>query len=390
MKEKRFLIEDKVVFWSGLIYLAAMLLFLLLKGLAYFGVFAPMGQWAGYFFTILVQVGLMGILPLLLYKLFNKKTFKQTFQSFSFRTISWKTVLFSALLGICMYVLVVYISSFWSAMLSWFGYQHSSSSTDYSTLKFFLTVLFVAVLPGFFEEFMHRGMVLGSTRKNGIIRACLLCGLLFGLLHFNAAQFGYAWIVGVFLCLVTVLTRSIWPAIIMHFMNNFIGTYITFASVNDWFLGAAFNASSAFLAESNVVVVMLVNLLVLTLVCSLGSWLLMKMFAEAKKRKFQKFHQQLRRDMAAESVPSVDLNNPQEVLGLYQQVSMLNAQKKLAEGNFTMEDLNGFSNRKALDVVLSDDFSLPQKRKRLDYIFYYIAIVVGIAGTLAEFILNIL
>ena len=70
------------------------------------------------------------------------------------------------------------------------------------------------------EERLFRGCVLraGShvSRKVGVIASALL----FGLFHGNIAQFFNTFVMGLVLAYVTVKSRSIIPAIIMHICNN--------------------------------------------------------------------------------------------------------------------------------------------------------------------------
>jgi len=63
---------------------------------------------------------------------------------------------------------------------------------------------------------------------------------LFGLMHLNVVQVFYAAVLGYIMALAVLATRSIWTAIIIHFINNAFAAYFTFAIANGWFLGNIF------------------------------------------------------------------------------------------------------------------------------------------------------
>ncbi len=86
---------------------------------------------------------------------------------------------------------------------------------------FWVSFVGVALIPAFFEEFVVRGSMVSSYMRTGRLRASvLLTALLFGLMHINATQFFYSIIMGIVLALLFVLTDSIWPGILFHFLNN--------------------------------------------------------------------------------------------------------------------------------------------------------------------------
>lgn len=93
----------------------------------------------------------------------------------------------------------------------------------------------VAILPAICEEFLHRGVLLNGLKEIGIKKAILISSLMFGLLHFNINQFFYATILGMLMALVSVVSKSIYPAMIIHFTNNAISVYLSSAESYGWF-----------------------------------------------------------------------------------------------------------------------------------------------------------
>jgi len=81
----------------------------------------------------------------------------------------------------------------------------------------------------------------------------VLTALLFSLMHTNITQSLYTFAGGILMSIVVVKTRTIWPAMIVHFTNNAISVYSDYASEFGWFGGDLFNSAQNFLA-SNIVI----------------------------------------------------------------------------------------------------------------------------------------
>ena len=85
------------------------------------------------------------------------------------------------------------------------------------------TLLMAVLFAPFFEEFLCRGVVLGSLRaRYGVIAAWLGSSLFFGILHLVPALVVNACIMGLILGYVYLATGSIWASIILHAANNAI------------------------------------------------------------------------------------------------------------------------------------------------------------------------
>lgn len=80
----------------------------------------------------------------------------------------------------------------------------------------------IAVLPAFAEEFAFRGVVLGLLRPFGQTFAVLGSAFVFGIMHGNIVQIPFAFAGGLVFGFVVVRTGSLWPAVLMHFLNNLL------------------------------------------------------------------------------------------------------------------------------------------------------------------------
>ena len=86
-------------------------------------------------------------------------------------------------------------------------------------------VLAYAVLPALCEEFVYRGILCHEYEKGGVTRAVLISSLFFSLLHFNLQNFPVYFFAGVILALTLYATRSVFGAIIAHFLYNLFGLF---------------------------------------------------------------------------------------------------------------------------------------------------------------------
>ncbi|MEK9502583.1 CPBP family glutamic-type intramembrane protease [Gaopeijia maritima] len=82
-------------------------------------------------------------------------------------------------------------------------------------------VLLLAVLPGITEEIAFRGLLLHGLRKRlGPVALCLVVGAIFGVFHVSLFRILPTAYLGTMLALVTILTGSIFPAMLWHILNN--------------------------------------------------------------------------------------------------------------------------------------------------------------------------
>ena len=114
------------------------------------------------------------------------------------------------------------------------GVEFSSSMDEtpklHNGFEFFMSFIAVAVIPAIVEELAIRGVVLQPLRRYGDKFAILISAIIFSLLHGNMEQIPYTFTAGLLLGYVAVSTGSLWPGIIIHFINNSIAAVIVGAS----------------------------------------------------------------------------------------------------------------------------------------------------------------
>lgn len=250
----------------------------------------PEEKWVDITYSLVVQVGIVLILPFILYCISLKVTPKQLLKTCNFNKVSPLVILISIGLAFVCFFINLLVSSLSNGLIGFSGYRQVGVPIEYAYTvpNLFLDLLTVAVLPAFCEEFLHRGILLQGTKHMGFKKAILLSSLLFGLLHFSIQKFFYAFVIGLILGLVSVVAKSIWPSIIIHFINNGISVYLDYASANGWFGGKFMNFLNVWLSSTEFVAIFLTSIVFVVLVIGmliLFIWLLYKQAMLAKVRR---------------------------------------------------------------------------------------------------------
>ena len=87
-------------------------------------------------------------------------------------------------------------------------------------VPFLVCLLLVAVMPAVLEETVYRGVFYNEYSKINPLKAALLSGLMFGILHGNINQFCYAAVLGFVFALLIEATGSIVSTMLVHFWTN--------------------------------------------------------------------------------------------------------------------------------------------------------------------------
>ncbi len=281
----------KICFSVNLIYFVVICLFIAIRICSGCGVFDFMGEFGSYYLSLVIQIGLIFLLPIFLFRLMNKDMDKEKTSRFlSYNKVSKKMILISVALGLVVFLLNLYVSTFFNSIIGLFGYKFKEVAAETPTVgKLFLDLFCTALLPAICEETLHRGFLLGANGRFGMKKTILISGLLFGLLHLNIEQFFYASIIGVFLGYLCFVANSIYPCMIIHFMNNALSVLLSFASAKG--VNLISNIANFFL--SNPVIGFIMLLLVLTLLIVLAYEFTLGIMKESFKQEFGKKKQQI-------------------------------------------------------------------------------------------------
>ncbi len=205
--------------------------------------------------TTVIQIVIILIIPFAFYTIFKKQSIKRTFNDFYFAKISFKSVIYSFVIGIGCYFLNILVASFFSNIIALFGYEtvpsYAVSSGATTPTQLIINLVLVALLPAVCEETLHRGLLLGGLSRLGLKRAVLLSSVMFGLMHLNINQFFYATVLGFLMAIAVIMSKSIFPAMIIHFCNNGLSVYMSYAREHGLFGSKLSSTFSNFLTGSN-------------------------------------------------------------------------------------------------------------------------------------------
>lgn len=91
-------------------------------------------------------------------------------------------------------------------------------------LKGYLTVGIAAPI---LEELIFRGLILkGLLERYPAKKAIIWSAIIFGVIHLNPWQFVPAFVIGLFIGWIYWKTKSIWPGVFIHFVNNSFSFYV--------------------------------------------------------------------------------------------------------------------------------------------------------------------
>jgi uncharacterized protein len=150
---------------------------------------------------------------------------------FGYRRISWRLgVSAVALAGISYYV----VTAVYASLVKLHGSDKlpSELGVTKSTAALIGAAIFVCVIAPICEEFFFRGFIFGTLRNwhipvagrdLGTVAAAIVTGILFGLAHTGSASSQYLiplGFLGFVLCIVRWKTRSLYPCMALHSLNN--------------------------------------------------------------------------------------------------------------------------------------------------------------------------
>ena len=100
-----------------------------------------------------------------------------------------------------------------------------------------MSIITIGIVAPFAEEFLFRGIIYNTLKKKISIKwTIIIQAVLFGVFHGNLIQGSYATLLGIVFGYVTYKTKSLWPAVIIHMVNNLIATMFMYVP-SDWLSG---------------------------------------------------------------------------------------------------------------------------------------------------------
>ena len=126
-------------------------------------------------------------------------------------------------------------------------------SSEILALPFPLALFIIAMVGPFSEEFVFRGIIFNSYKKDGnALGAILLSALVFGFMHMNLNQAGYAFVIGIALAFLMVATGSLWAPFLMHFIVNAQSVIMMY--VTEYFMPGSLAEESAKMTQKDLLI----------------------------------------------------------------------------------------------------------------------------------------
>ncbi len=89
-------------------------------------------------------------------------------------------------------------------------------------------LLVIALLPAIFEELLFRGSFLAIIKRGRTdLSASLIVGFMFGVMHLNFYTLLETTMLGITITWLCLKSGSIFPAVLMHFVNNATSVILT-------------------------------------------------------------------------------------------------------------------------------------------------------------------
>ena len=280
-------------------YFFIVVLFAVIRMLSSFDVFKPLGEVGEYIINAVIQIVLIFATSIFLFSYLQKSKIKSTLNFFSFKKINFKAILISLAIGIIVYILNVFVASFFNSILSALGYNFGSTSSEggYPFWLFIINIIVTAVLPAICEETAHRGMLLKGLSPMGRRNAIIISSMLFGLLHMNITQFFYATLIGFLLGHIATISDSIYPAMIIHFMNNAISVLMGYSQANNLGFDFLFTYINQSIANNALVgFIFILSLIVLLII--LLKYLIVLLFRQTSAKKMNELQDVLFKEIA--------------------------------------------------------------------------------------------
>ena len=103
-----------------------------------------------------------------------------------------------------------------------FNIPPNKMGENFTLNRYIALSISLAVLPAIFEELFFRGILLNSLISGGKLFAVIVSSLCFAVYHCSITQLLYQFIFGIAFSLLALNSKSIFPCILTHFLNNFI------------------------------------------------------------------------------------------------------------------------------------------------------------------------
>ncbi len=178
------------------------------------------------YYSIVILQMMVFLLPGAIWCKFSGEKYVKNLRLRLFGANSIVLILASSLLMISGSLLLGFLFGGLENLSQNFSLYDTFISRDNGTVpvRLYLLVAY-AVLPAICEEFVFRGILCHEYERGGVTRAIVLSSVFFALLHFNFANLPVYLFSGVILSMTLYATRSLFGAMLAHFLYNIFGLF---------------------------------------------------------------------------------------------------------------------------------------------------------------------
>jgi membrane protease YdiL (CAAX protease family) len=175
------------------------------------------------FFLVFPEI-LLFLVSAIIYFLLTKESILETLR---FKKVPFKTMVIAIAIGICSQPIAILLS-----LLSQLIFPNDVSQLFLmmDEIPFIYKLMIIAGVPALCEEIFSRGVALKGYDNVHIVKASLMNGLIFGIMHLNGQQFLYAFVLGSIFAYMVRVSGSIFTSMIAHFTVN--GIQVTMAEIS--------------------------------------------------------------------------------------------------------------------------------------------------------------
>lgn len=148
------------------------------------------------------------------------------------RLPTWMDILWAPAGMVVYFILTAIVTALASTYLTFIDYtqaQDTGFASVATQAEYILAFITLVVMAPIAEEVLFRGYLFGKLRKHlRLWVAILITSLLFAIVHFQWNVGLDVFVLSIVLCLLRVISGSLWPSILLHMMKNGIAFYFLF------------------------------------------------------------------------------------------------------------------------------------------------------------------
>lgn len=148
------------------------------------------------------------------------------------RLLSWMDIVWAPAGAIVYLILTALVTAAATVLLPFIDYaqkQNTGFSQLSSQPEYLLAFISLVIIAPLAEEILFRGYLFGKLRKHvSLWASILITSLLFALVHFQWNVSVDVFALSIVLCLLRVVSGSLWPSILLHMLKNGIAFYFLF------------------------------------------------------------------------------------------------------------------------------------------------------------------